>query len=135
MVKNIVKGERIFRIAEKATKSDENIARDLLDTLKANSDSCVGMAANMIGENKRIIAVMIGMFAIVMYNPKIVSKSGKYQTEEGCLSLDGKRTCTRYEKIEVEFEDINFKKRRESFSLFVAEIIQHEIDHLDGIII
>lgn len=93
------------------------------------------MAANMIGENKDIIAVTVGFFNIVMFNPKIVSKSGEYETEEGCLSLDGIRKTKRYEEIEVEYLDISFKKQRKKYSGFTAQIIQHEIDHLSGIII
>ena len=108
--------------SEKATKEDAQIAQDLLDTLKANEEGCVGMAANMIGVN-------------IMYNPVFVKKTGKYQTEEGCLSLIGVRKCTRYEEIEVEYEDINFKKQRGKFQGWTAQIIQHECDHLEGILI
>lgn len=93
------------------------------------------MAANMIGESKNIIAVTVGFFNIVMFNPKIVSKNGEYETEEGCLSLDGVRKTKRFEEIEVEYLDINFKKQRKKYSGFTAQIIQHEIDHLNGIII
>ena len=135
MVRNIVRGESIFRVAEKATKEDMGIARDLLDTLKANSSVCVGMAANMIGINKRIIAFSAGPFFIAMFNPRIISSKRPYTTEEGCLSLDGKRSCLRFEEIEVEFQDMDFRKQKQKFSGFPAEIIQHEIDHLDGKII
>ncbi|MCR5732779.1 MAG: peptide deformylase [Sphaerochaetaceae bacterium] len=135
MVRTIVKGKKIFRVAEKATRADIQIAKDLADTLKENQERCVGMAANMIGENKRIIAFQFGPMIMTMFNPKITDRSGKYLTEEGCLSLEGKRNCTRFETIEVEFEDIFFKKRKEKFTGFTAEIIQHEIDHLEGIII
>lgn len=100
--------------SEKATKEDAQIAQDLLDTLKANEEGCVGMAANMIGERKRIIVVNMGFMNTIMYNPVIVKKTGKYQTEEGCLSLIGVRKCTRYEEIEVEYEDINFKNSGEN---------------------
>lgn len=89
--------------SEKATKEDAQIAQDLLDTLKANEEGCVGMAANMIGERKRIIVVNMGFMNTIMYNPVFVKKTGKYQTEEGCLSLIGVRKCTRYEEIEVEY--------------------------------
>lgn len=90
--------------AQPATKEDKQIVQDLLDTLKANEAGCVGMAANMIGVNKRIIAVNMGFINVAMLNPVIVRKSGAYETEEGCLSLDGVRKTTRYENIEVEFQ-------------------------------
>ncbi len=135
MVRDIARGEGIFQKAERATKADRHIAVDLIDTLRANSSSCVGMAANMIGFNKRIIAFSAGPFFIAMYNPAIVAAKGPYTTLEGCLSLDGKRSCQRYEEIEVEFLDMDFRKKRERFSGFTAEIIQHEIDHLEGRII
>lgn len=121
--------------AEKATKADRQTAIDLLDTLKAHEDGCVGMAANMIGVNKAIIAVNMGFMNVAMFNPKIVKRNGKYETEEGCLSLDGVRKCVRYQEIEVEYEDINFKRQRQKYSGWTAQIIQHECDHLNGIII
>jgi len=121
--------------SERATREDRQIAMDLLDTLRANLDGCVGMAANMIGERKRIIAIHTGISQMAMINPKIVSKSGAYEAEEGCLSLVGKRKTTRYQSIVVEYQDILMKKQRRSFSGFTAQIIQHEIDHCDGILI
>ena len=121
--------------AEKATEADRQTAIDLLDTLKAHADGCVGMAANMIGVNKAIIAVNMGFMNVAMFNPKIVKRNGKYETEEGCLSLDGVRKCVRYQEIEVEYEDINFKRQRQKYSGWTAQIIQHECDHLKGIII
>ena len=121
--------------SEPATPDDMPVVRDLLDTLKANEDGCVGMAANMIGIKKRIIAVNMGFMNVAMINPVITSKSGKYETEEGCLSLVGTRKTTRYENIEVEYFDINWKKQRGKFSGWTAQIIQHECDHLEGIII
>ena len=121
--------------AEKATEADRQTAIDLLDTLKAHADGCVGMAANMIGVNKAIIAVNMGFMNVAMFNPKIVKRNGKYETEEGCLSLDGVRKCVRYQEIEVEYEDINFKRQRQKYSGWTAQIIQHECDHLNGIII
>ena len=121
--------------SEPATPDDIQIVRDLLDTLKAHEDGCVGMAANMIGVKKRIIAVNMGFMNVPMINPVITSKSGKYETEEGCLSLIGTRKTTRYENIEVEYFDINWKKQRGKFSGWTAQIIQHECDHLEGIII
>ena len=114
---------------------DISIAQNLLDTLEAYSDSCVGLAANMIGVQKRIIAVNMGPINVAMLNPVIVKKSGKYMTEEGCLSLNGVRPPARYKKITVEFQDMQFKKQRQSFEGWTAQIIQHEIDHCDGIVI
>ena len=114
---------------------DIPIAQNLLDTLAAYSDSCVGLAANMIGVHKRIIAVNMGPINVAMLNPVIVKKSGKYMTEEGCLSLNGVRPTARYKKITVEFQDMQFKKQRQSFEGWTAQIIQHEIDHYDGIVI
>ncbi|MBE5799652.1 MAG: peptide deformylase [Clostridiales bacterium] len=121
--------------SERAGKADKQIALDLLDTLRANLDGCVGMAANMIGAHKRIIAVHTDIGQIAMLNPKIVKKDGVYETEEGCLSLAGVRKAKRYQSIEVEYQDLNMKKQRRSFSGFTAQIIQHEIDHCDGILI
>ncbi len=125
----------LSRRAEPATKADLGTARDLLDTLRANSDRCVGMAANMIGVNKSIIAVSIGPMQLVMLNPVISTRSGQYEAEEGCLSLVGLRKAQRYEHIEVEYQDMTMKRRRQSFDGWTAQIIQHEIDHLSGIII
>ena len=136
MVKSIMRD--IFFLnqkSESAMKEDIQTAVDLLDTLKAHEDGCVGMAANMIGVKKCIIAVNMGFLNVAMLNPKIVKKSGKYETEEGCLSLEGVRKCTRYQEIEVEYEDMNFKKQRQKYSGWTAQIIQHECDHLEGIII
>ena len=118
-----------------ATQADRQVALDLLDTLKAHESECVGMAANMIGVRKNIIAVNMGFMNVAMFNPKIVKRNGKYETEEGCLSLDGVRKCVRYQEIEVEYEDINFKRQRQKYSGWTAQIIQHECDHLNGIII
>ena len=115
--------------------SSEDISVDLLDTLKANSDRCIGMAANMIGIRKRIIVVNMGIFDMVMFNPVITEKDSPFETEEGCLSLDGQRKTTRYENIEVEFYDMSWKKQRRNFSGLAAQIIQHECDHNDGILI
>ena len=121
--------------SEPAMEADKQVVQDLLDTLKANEDGCVGMAANMIGVNKRIIAVSMGFANIAMINPVIVKQSGPYETEEGCLSLIGVRKTTRYKDIEVEYQDTNFKKQRQKYSGWIAQIIQHEIDHCDGIVI
>ena len=121
--------------SEQATEADKHVIQDLLDTLKANEDGCVGMAANMIGVKKRIIVVSMGFANIPMINPVIVKKSGPYETEEWCLSLLGVRKTTRYKDIEVEFLDAGFKKQRQKYSGWIAQIIQHEVDHCDGIVI
>ena len=121
--------------SEPATEADKQVVQDLLDTLKANEAGCVGMAANMIGVKKRIITVSMGFANIAMINPVIVKKSAAYETEEGCLSLIGVRKTTRYKDIEVEFQDMNFNKQCQKYSGWIAQIIQHEIDHCDGIVI
>ena len=121
--------------SEPATKEDIAIIDDLVDTLRANLEYCVGMAANMIGVKKRILVFTIGDLIIPMINPVILNKENSYDTEECCLSLIGFRKTTRYEKIEVEYLDRNFKKQRQIFKGFTAQIIQHEIDHFEGIII
>ena len=136
MVKPIMKD--VFFLSQKselATKEDMQVVQDLLDTLKANEAACVGMAANMIGVRKRIIVVNMGFVNIPMINPVITKKSGAYETEESCLSLTGVRTTTRYEEIEVEFFDAGWKKQTQKYSGWIAQIIQHECDHLEGIII
>ena len=117
------------------TADDRQIITDLQDTLKAHRDGCVGMAANMIGYKKRIIIVNIGFADLIMQNPIIKAKSGKYETEESCLSLIGRRKTERYQNIEVEYLDVSFKKQKQKFSGYAAQIIQHEMDHLEGIII
>lgn len=117
------------------TKADLQAATDLRDTLVANSDRAAGLAANMIGVRKNIIAFFIGPLPMVMLNPKIIKKSGKYTTSEGCLSLDGQRSTNRYRDITVQYENLNFEKQTQNFSGFVAEVIQHEIDHCNGILI
>ena len=136
MVKQIVRD--IFFLgqpSEPATKADIQIGKDLQDTLQANREQCVGMAANMIGVKKNIIVVAAGPFQFAMINPVITKKSGAYQTEEGCLSLEGVRPCTRYQEIEVDYLDQNFKKQHGKYSGWTAQIIQHEIDHCNGIVI
>ena len=127
MVKKIIKGKQIF--ARKAQSATE------VDTLKANRETCVGMAANMIGVNKSIIVVATGPFQFAMINPVITKKSGEYKTEEGCLSLDSIRPCIRYEEIEVDYLDSNFNKKHDKYTGFTAQIIQHEIDHCNGVVI
>ncbi|MDD3404521.1 MAG: peptide deformylase [Hespellia sp.] len=121
--------------SEPATEADKQVAIDLLDTLKANEAGCVGMAANMIGVKKRIIAVNMGVMNIAMMNPKIVSKREPYETEEGCLSLLGVRKTTRYQEIEVEYQDVNFKRQKQKYTGWIAQIIQHEVDHCNGVVI
>lgn len=136
MIKPIMKDVLFLgQKSEIATKEDLHVVDDLMDTLEANLDACVGMAANMIGVRKRIIVFCAGNFIVPMINPVIVSKKGSYEAEESCLSLTGVRKTTRYENIEVEYFDRKFTKKREKFSGFVAQIIQHEVDHLEGIII
>lgn len=121
--------------SDQATKADQAVIQDLKDTLKAHEAECVGMAANMIGVKKRIIIVSVGIGNMIMVNPVIVAKKKAYETEEGCLSLIGARTTMRYEQIEVEYENESFQKKRETFTGWTAQIIQHEVDHCDGIII
>ena len=136
MVRPIVKD--IFFLGQKsepASRADAAVMTDLLDTLQANAEHCVGMAANMIGVKKRIIVVNMGFVNTIMVNPVITKKSQPYETEEGCLSLAGVRKTTRYEEIEVEFLDRNFKKQRQKYSGWTAQSIQHEVDHCDGILI
>ena len=136
MVKNICRDQFFLsQKAELASESDKQVVIDLLDTLRANLDHCVGMAANMIGVKKAIIVIAAGPFQFAMINPVITKKSGAFQTEEGCLSLDGVRSCTRYKEIEVDYLDQNFKKQHGKYSSWTAQIIQHECDHLEGKII
>ena len=118
-----------------ATKNDVSVIDDLVDTLRANINDCVGMAANMIGVKKCIIVFAIGETIVPMVNPVILSKKNIYETEESCLSLTGFRKTKRYETIEVEYLDRNFKRQKGVFNGFIAQIIQHEIDHCNGIII
>ena len=117
------------------TEADQQVITDLLDTLRANLDHCVGMAANMIGVKKRVIIVNIGFVNLVMFNPVLVSKSSPFQTEESCLSLEGSRPTRRYESIEVAYLDEQWMAKQLSFSGMPAQIIQHELDHLEGVII
>ena len=107
----------------------------ITNTLRANREACVGMAANMIGVNKRVIIVNMGFVDVVMFNPVLIKEDTPYETEEGCLSLTGVRKTTRYENIEVEYLDMNWKKQRQKLSGWTAQICQHELDHLEGIII
>ena len=136
MIKPIVKDTFFLsQKSEHSTAKDTDVIKNLQDTLLANKADCVGMAANMIGYKKRTIIVSMGFMNLIMNNPVIVSKSGEYEAEEGCLTLIGTRKTTRYNEIEVEYEDINFKKQRQKFTGFTAQIVQHEVDHLEGVII
>jgi len=121
--------------AAPATPDDLPVADDLLDTLEANAEGCVGMAANMIGVNKRIIVFDNEGKYMVMINPEIIKRSGPYEVEEGCLSLTGKRRAKRWKSIKVQYQNIDFQTRYKSFSGWTAQIIQHEIDHCEGLII
>ena len=136
MVREICKDEAFLaRKAEPATADDLGVAQDLLDTLAAHKDGCVGMAANMIGINKRIIAFDNEGEYMVMFNPVIVKQSGTYEAEEGCLSLTGTRKTKRFQTIKVQWQNEKFQTRLKTFTCWTAEIIQHEIDHCEGIII
>ena len=136
MIKPIVRDAFFLnQRSEEATKVDLPVVQDLEDTLKANRERCVGMAANMIGYRKRMIIVATGFADIVMINPVITGKSGAYETEEGCLSLPGVRKTTRYDKITVRYLDRKFAEHTQTFSGYIAQIIQHECDHLEGILI
>ncbi|WP_304949003.1 peptide deformylase [Streptococcus sinensis] len=136
MQKAIVKD--IFFLQQKsapATKADLFLAQDLQDTLLAHRESCVGLAANMIGVQKRVIIFMYGVLPMLMFNPVLIQKSGPYQVEEGCLSLPGSRQTTRYQKITIEYLDQNWLKKIITLEDFSAQICQHELDHLEGILI
>ena len=136
MVKQIVRDPLFLQQkSDLATELDRQVITDLIDTLKANQERCVGMAANMIGVKKQIIVVAAGPVIFPMVNPVITKKIGKYETEEGCLSLDGVRPCTRYREIEVDYLDQDFKLQHGKYKDFTAQIIQHEIDHFSGILI
>ena len=136
MVKPIIK-DIIFlgRKSSDADAADLQTAQDLLDTLRAHAADCVGLAANMIGVSKRIIAFVDGAAHAVMLNPEIIQQSDPYQTEEGCLSLSGTRPTTRYKSIKVRYQDMTLKTRTKAYTGYTAQIIQHEVDHCSGIII
>ena len=136
MIRPIVKDVLFLRQkSEPACKGDLPVGIDLMDTLQANRERCVGMAANMIGVKKRIIIVNASGNDIVMYNPVLLRREQKYETEEGCLSLDGVRKTERYRRVTVEYTDQRWKKKTGTFTGFAAQIIQHEMDHLEGILI
>lgn len=136
MVKKVVRDPLFLaQKSEPATEADQQVVQDLLDTLRANLNHCVGMAANMIGVRKNIIVVAAGPIQFAMINAVITKKTGSFQTQEGCLSLDGVRPCTRFKEIEVDYFDQNFKRCSGKFSGWTAQIIQHELDHVAGIVI
>ena len=137
MIKELIHDPILLaRKSEIATKEDLQVAQDLLDTLIAHKDGCVGMAANMIGVQKRIIAFDNDGTYMVMFNPEIIKKSGSYDAEEGCLSLlGGPRKCKRYQTIKVQWQTAEFQTRIKTFTDFPAQIIQHEVDHCDGVLI
>ena len=136
MVREIVRD--VFFLGRKsapAEPGDASLARDLRDTLAAHRSECVGMAANMIGAGKRAIIVSMGPADAVMFNPVYIRREGPYEAEEGCLSLTGSRPATRYRDIEIEYRDEQWRKQRRRYSGWIAQIIQHEMDHLEGIVI
>ncbi len=136
MIRDICKDEAFLaQKAEPATQDDIQIAVDLLETLEHHKDGCVGMAANMIGVNKRIIAFDNQGVYMVMFNPEILKKAGPYDAEEGCLSLTGTRPAKRWESIKVRWQNEKFQERLKTFTGWTAQIIQHEIDHCEGVII
>ena len=136
MVREICRDEAFLaQKAEPATKDDLGTAQDLLDTLTAHKDGCVGMAANMIGVCKRIIAFDNEGAYMVMFNPVIIRQSGPYETQEGCLSLTGVRKTKRFQTVKVQWQNEKFQTRLKTFTGWTAEIIQHEIDHCEGILI
>ena len=137
MIKELIHDPILLSIkSEEATIEDLPVAQDLLDTLIAHKDGCVGMAANMIGVRKRIIAFDNGGTYTVMFNPEIIKKSSPYDTEEGCLSLlGGPRKCKRYRTIKVQWQTAEFQTRIKTFTDFTAQIIQHEVDHCNGVLI
>lgn len=136
MVQEIMRDEVFLsQKAEPATPEDLPIAQDLLDTLAAHKDGCVGMAANMIGVNTRIIVFDNEGRYMVMFNPEIIKKSGAYEAEEGCLSLSGIRKARRWKNIKVQYQNEKFQTRFKTFAGWTAQIIQHEIDHCEGVLI
>ena len=136
MVREIMRDETFLsQKAEPATLEDLPVAQDLLDTLTAHKDGCVGMAANMIGVCKRIIVFDNEGKYTVMFNPEIIKKSGSYEAEEGCLSLTGIRKAKRWQSIKVQYQNEQFQIRFKTFTGWTAQIIQHEIDHCEGVLI
>ena len=124
------------RKSRAASKEDLAIGQDLLETLVAHKETCVGMAGNMIGQTVAVIAFFDGKTPVVMYNPEILKAEGEYETEEGCLSLlGGPRKCRRYRKIKVRWDNEQFQKRVKTYTDWTAQIIQHEVDHCNGVLI
>ena len=121
--------------SEPAASADLPVAVDLIDTLRAHADGCVGLAANMIGVRKRVIAVLLGPVPVAMLNPRILRRSDPYEAEEGCLSLDGARKARRWRRITLQYTDLNLRGQTASFEGFAAQIIQHELDHCQGVLI
>ncbi len=136
MIRPIMKDQFFLsRPSVPATEADLQTGLDLLETLEAHRDGCVGMAANMIGVSKRIIVFDDGGKACLMFNPEIVKRSGPYETEEGCLSLPGTRKTKRWQTVKVQYQNERFQTRLKTYTGWTAQIIQHEIDHLSGILI
>jgi len=136
MIRQIVHDPLFLALkSEPATEADKQVIADLLDTLRANLDRCVGMAANMIGARKRIIVFCHGPMQMIMVNPRITCRTGVFEAEEGCLSLAGIRKAKRYQRITVQYQDQAFTQRTGTFEGFTAQIIQHEIDHCNGVLI
>ena len=136
MIQQIMKDEGFLKqVSEPATQADIAVADDLLETLIAHKDGCVGMAANMIGVSKRLIAFDNDGEYMVMLNPEIIKKSQPYDAEEGCLSLTGTRKARRWKSIKVRWQNRDFQVRIKTFTGWTAQIIQHEIDHCEGVII
>ena len=136
MIREIMRDKAFLaQKAEPATQEDIPVAQDLLDTLEANKERCVGMAANMIGVNKRIIVFDNKGTYMVMFNPEIIKRAGPYQAEEGCLSLEGTRPAKRWQSIKVRYQNEKVQERFKTFTGWTAQIIQHEVDHCEGIII
>ena len=136
MIRPIVRDAMFLRLkSEPATRQDVSVGQDLRDTLNAHRETCAGMAANMIGVRKRVVIANAGLGDLVLYNPVLLDRRDPYEAEEGCLSLDGVRRATRYREIELEYRDAGWNKRRQRFSGWFAQILQHELDHLDGVLI
>ena len=133
MIKSIVRDVMFLSMpSQKATPADAAVIRDLKDTLRANQDRCVGMAANMIGERKCILICAIGPGQLILVNPEIISREGSYETKEGCLCHEGERPVKRYRSIRVKYLDEQFQPQERTFLGFPAQIIQHEMDHFEG---
>lgn len=136
MIQNIIKSEQFLQEkSENATQEDASVIQDLVDTLVFHKERCLGLAANMIGQKKRILAFFDGETICVMVNPEIMKKEDLYLTEEGCLSLTGVRSTKRYQKIKVRYWDAQFKIKIKTYTGLSAQVIQHEMDHFEGILI